>query len=45
MVAFGVIGLLVLMLVFVVTRNQSTQREFKQLRHAHKVLQSQKNIH
>ena len=41
MVAFGIIGLLVLMLVFVITRNQSTQREFKQLRHAHEVLQSQ----
>ena len=41
MVAFGVIGFLILVLVFVVTRNQSMQREFKQVQHAHKVLQSQ----
>lgn len=41
MVAFGVIGFLVLVLVFVVTRNQSTQRELKQLQHAHKIQQSQ----
>lgn len=41
MVAFGVIGFLILVLIFVVTRNQGTQRELKQLQHAHKVLQSQ----
>jgi hypothetical protein len=41
MVAFGVIGCLILVLVFVVTRNQGMQREFKQVQRAHKVLQSQ----
>jgi hypothetical protein len=41
MVAFGVISFLILVLVFVVTRNQGMQREFKQVQHAHKVLQSQ----
>jgi hypothetical protein len=41
MVVFGVIGFLVLMLVFVITRNQGIQLDFKKLVHAHKVLQSQ----
>jgi type II secretory pathway pseudopilin PulG len=41
MVAFGVIGFLILVIIFVVMRNQSTQRELKQIRRAHKLLQSQ----
>ncbi|MGJ8679111.1 hypothetical protein [Paraglaciecola sp.] len=41
MIEFGVIGVLVLILVFVMTRNQSTQSELKQTKLAHKTLQSQ----
>lgn len=41
MIEFGVIGFLILVLVFVVTRNQGIQRDFKQLQYAHKALQSQ----
>lgn len=41
MIEFGVIGFLILTLVFVVTRNQSTQRELKQIQSAHKTLQAQ----
>jgi hypothetical protein len=41
MIEFGVIGFLILVLFFVITRNQSMLGEFKQLKHAHKVLQSQ----
>ena len=40
MIEFGVIGLLILALTFVVVRNQSTHQELKQIRHAHKLLQS-----
>jgi hypothetical protein len=41
MVAFGVIGFLILVVTFVVIRNQSTERELKQIRREHKLLQSQ----
>jgi len=41
MVAFGTIGFLILVIFFVVMRNQSTQRELKQIRRDHKLLQSQ----
>ena len=41
MFAFGVIGFLILVLAFVITRNQGMQIEFKQIKHAHKLLQSQ----
>lgn len=41
MVEFGVIGFLILVIVFIVTRNQGIQRELKQLQYAHKTLQSQ----
>ena len=41
MFEFGVIGFLILALVFVVTRNQATRREFQQVQHAQKVLKSQ----
>ncbi|MEO9947555.1 MAG: hypothetical protein ABJH28_18425 [Paraglaciecola sp.] len=41
MVAFGVIGFLILLLVFIVTRNQSIQQEVKQTQQAHKTLQLQ----
>jgi hypothetical protein len=41
MVSFGIIGLLVLVIIFIVTNNQGVQHEFKQLQHAHKLLQSQ----
>jgi hypothetical protein len=40
-IELGVIGFLVLALVFVVTRNQSTQRELKQIQFSHKTTQSQ----
>lgn len=41
MVAFGIIGFLILVIIFVVMRSQSTQRELKQIKRAHKLLQSQ----
>jgi hypothetical protein len=41
MIEFGVISFLILVLVFVITRNQGIQREFKKVQHTHKVLQSQ----
>ncbi len=41
MVALGVIGFLILLLVFIVTRNQNIQQEVKQAQHAHKTLQLQ----
>jgi hypothetical protein len=41
MIEFGVIGFLILVLAFVITRNQGIQLEFKQVQHTHKVLQSQ----
>lgn len=41
MIEFGIIGFLVLVLIFVMTRGQGLQREFQQVQHAHKVLQSQ----
>jgi len=41
MIEFGVIALLILALIFVVMNNQSTQRELKQIKRAHKLLQSQ----
>lgn len=41
MVAFGVICFLVLLLIFVAMRSQNSQRDLKQIKHAHKILQSQ----
>ena len=41
MFEFGVISFLILALVFVITRNQGIQIEFKQVQHSYKVLQSQ----
>jgi hypothetical protein len=41
MIGFGVIGFLILVLVFVITRNQGIQREFIQVQHTYKLLQSQ----
>jgi hypothetical protein len=41
MVSFGVIGFLILVLVYIVTRSQGMQREFKQVQRAFKTLQSQ----
>lgn len=41
MVAFGVIGFLVLVLIYFVVRNQSMQKELKQLKHAVKSIDSQ----
>ena len=41
MVAFGIIWFLILVIIFVVMRSQSTQRELKQIKRAHKLLQSQ----
>jgi len=41
MVAFGVICFLVLLLIFVAMRSQNSLHELIQLKHAHKILQSQ----
>jgi hypothetical protein len=41
MVSFGVIGFLILVLVYFVTRSQGMQREFKQVQRAYKTLQTQ----
>lgn len=41
MIEFGVIGFLVLVLIFFVTRSQNIQRELKQVQSAHKTLLSQ----
>lgn len=41
MIEFGVIALLILALIFMVMNGKSTQRELKQIKRAHKLLQSQ----
>jgi hypothetical protein len=41
MVSFGVIGILILGLVYIFTRSRGMKREFKQVQRAYKTLQSQ----
>jgi hypothetical protein len=41
MIQFGIIGFLILALIFVVLSNKGTQRELKQIKRAHKLLQTQ----
>lgn len=41
MVSFVVIGFLILILVYIVTRSQGMQREYKQVKRAYKTLQTQ----
>lgn len=41
MITFGIIGCLILAIIFIVTRGQSLEREHKQLKSAHKLEQAQ----